>query len=73
MGENQDVQYCKGQIITIILNMKDKMHNGKILLILSEIFNSFNSKRVTWKVKLVLAVAAIVISVLITYLRRLVY
>ena len=45
MGENQDVQYCKGQIITIILNMKDKMHNGKILLILSEIFNSFNSKK----------------------------
>lgn len=49
------------------------MHNGKFLLILSEIFNSFNSKWVTWKVKLVLAVVAIVISVLITYLRRLVY
>lgn len=49
------------------------MHNGKLLLILSKIFNSFNSKRATWEVKLVLAIAAFAISILITYIRRLVY
>ena len=52
--------------------MKDKTQKGKLLLMLSRIFNSFSSKRTTWKVKLILAITAIAISVLITYLRRLV-